>query len=315
MQVRAPVKEHLNIKPIVVAGGINMDLIATAERMPRPGETVFASGLTRVAGGKGLNQAVASRRLGIAPVHMLGSVGEDPFGEELLGFMGEEGIGAEGVGRADLPTGVALITVDEEAENTIVVAVGANSQLSAEDVESQSDLIAEAGVALVQLEVSVEAVHRFLSIARDAGVMTILNTAPALPLPDVLLSLVDILCLNETELAEMAGLTETPEDRDDLVAAARGLAARGAGCVIVTLGKAGALMVTGDKDSLHPGVEVEAVDPTGAGDCFVGGLAARLSEGASPAEAVDFANRAASVSVQRPGASSSIPWRREVGGV
>ena len=291
-----------------------MDLIATAERMPRPGETVFATGITRVAGGKGLNQAVAARRLGAAPVYMLGSVGEDPFGEELLGFMREEGIGAEGVGRAAEPTGVALITVDAQAENTIVVAVGANSRLSAEAMDSQSDLIAGAGVALVQLEAPVEAVHRFLSIGREAGVITILNTAPALPLPDALLSLVDILCLNETELAEMAGLSETPEERVSLAAAARGLAARGAGCVIVTLGKAGALAVTADADDLYPGVEVEAVDPTGAGDCFLGGLAARLSEGATLSEAVAFANRAAAVSVQRPGASSSIPYRGELGG-
>ena len=291
-----------------------MDLIATAERMPRPGETVFATGISRVAGGKGLNQAVAARRLGGGAVYMLGSVGEDPFGEELLVFMREEGIGAEGVGRADVPTGVALITVDAQAENTIVVAVGANSRLSAEAMDSQSSLIAGAGVALVQLEAPVEAVHRFLSIAREAGVTTILNTAPALPLPDALLSLVDILCLNETELAEMTGLSETPEERVSLTAAARWLAARGAGCVIVTLGKAGALAVTADADDLYPGVEVEAVDPTGAGDCFLGGLAARLSEGATLSEAVAFANRAAAVSVQRPGASSSIPYRGELGG-
>ncbi len=271
VQGRASGKEHLNIKPIVVAGGINMDLIATAERMPRPGETVFATGITRVAGGKGLNQAVAARRLGRGPVYMLGSVGEDPFGEELLAFMGEEGIGAEGVGRADVPTGVALITVDAEAENTIVVAVGANSRLSAESVGAQSSLIADAGVALAQLEVPVEAVQRFLAIAREGGVTTILNTAPARPLPDALLSLVDVLCLNETELAEMSGLTGTPEERESIVAAARGPVARGAGCAIVTLGKAGALVVTADEDTLHPGVEVEAVDPTGAGDCFLGG--------------------------------------------
>ena len=292
-----------------------MDLIATAERMPRPGETVFATGITRVAGGKGLNQAVAARRLGAGPVYMLGSVGDDPFGEELLAFMGEEGIGAEGVGRADVPTGVALITVDAEAENTIVVAVGANSRLSAESVGTQSSLIADAGVALAQLEVPVEAVHRFLSIASGAGVTTILNTAPARPLPDALLSLVNVLCLNETELAEMAGLTGTPEERESIAAAARGLVARGAGCAIVTLGKAGALAVTADGDTLHPGVKVEAVDPTGAGDCFLGGLAVRLSEGASLSEAVGFANRAAAVSVQRLGASSSIPYRGEVGGV
>ena len=289
-----------------------MDLIATAERMPRPGETVFATGISRVAGGKGLNQAVASRRLGSGTVYMLGSVGDDPFGEELRGFMGEEGIEAEGVGRVDVPTGVALITVDDHAENTIVVAVGANSHLSPEALGAQASLIADAGVALAQLEVPVEAVHRFMSIARDAGVTTILNTAPALPIPDSLISLVDILCLNETELAEMSGLAKVPEDRESLVVAARGIVARGAGCVIVTLGKAGALVVTVDGDTLYQGVEVEALDPTGAGDCFLGGLAARLSEGSQLSEAVPFANRAAALSVQRSGASSSIPRREEV---
>ena len=289
-----------------------MDLIATAERMPRPGETVFARDLTRAPGGKGLNQAVAARRLGAAPVYMLGSVGDDPFGEELLKFMGEEGIGVEGVGRARTPTGVALITVDAQAENTIVVAVGANSRLSGEDVNARSSLIAGAGVALAQLEAPVEAVYRFLSIARGAGVTTILNTAPALSLPDALISLVDILCLNETELAEMTGLAETPRDRDGVATAARMLLARGAGSVIVTLGKAGALAVAAEEDIMYPGVEVEAVDPTGAGDCFLGGLAAKLNEGASLSEAVAFANRAAAVSVQRPGASSSMPYRAEV---
>lgn len=289
-----------------------MDLIATAERMPRPGETVFATGITRVAGGKGLNQAVAARRLGSGAVYMFGSVGEDPFGEELLGFMGEEGIGTEGVGTADVSTGVALITVDAQAENTIVVAVGANSHLSPEALHFQVPLIAEAGVALAQLEVPVEAVHRFMSIARDAGVTTILNTAPALPIPDSLISLVDILCLNETELAVMSGLSEAPEEREAKVAAARKLVARGAGCVIVTLGKVGALLVHEKEESLYPGVEVEALDPTGAGDCFLGGLAARLSEGAELPEALSFANQAAALSVQRSGASSSIPRRGEV---
>lgn len=289
-----------------------MDLIASTERMPRLGETVFATTLNRVAGGKGLNQAIAARRLGDAPVYMFGSVGEDPFGDELLGVMESEGIDPAGVTRAPTPTGVALITVDAQAENTIVVATGANSRLSPEHLDTMVSQISDAGVALVQLEIPVEAVHRFLAIASGGGVTTMLNTAPALPLPDGLLSLVDILCLNETELAEMTDIGETPEDREGLVSAAGKLLAKGAGCVIVTLGKAGALVVTRNSDTLYPGMEVGAVDPTGAGDCFMGALAARLSEGDSLSEAVAFANRAAALSVQRAGASSSIPRRREL---
>ena len=289
-----------------------MDLIASTERMPRPGETVFATGLTRVAGGKGLNQAIAARRLGNAPVYMLGSVGKDPFGDELIDFMHTENVEAVGVSRTSEPTGVALITVDAHAENTIVVATGANSRFSPDTLEPLTSHIANAGVALVQLEIPVETVHRFLTIASESGVTTILNTAPARPLPNDLISLVDILCLNETELAEMTGVAEIPKGRESLISAARKLVARGAGCVIVTIGKAGALIITRDSGSLFPGIEVEAVDPTGAGDCFLGALAARLSEGASLSDAVPFANRAAALSVQRSGASSSIPHRPEL---
>ena len=289
-----------------------MDLIASTERMPRPGETVFATGLTRVPGGKGLNQAIAARRLGLAPVYMLGSVGNDPFGTELLEFMHEEDIETVGVTSAPNSTGVALITVDSHAENTIVVATGANSRFFPEHLDSLAPYIAGAGVALVQLEIPVETVHRFLTIASESSVTTILNTAPALPLPDSILSLVDILCLNETELSEM---TQTPidsTDRESLVSAAHMLLARGPRTVIVTLGAAGALTVTPDYAYLTSALIVHALDPTGAGDCFLGALASCLNEGASLPDSVTFANQAAALSVQRPGASSSIPHRPEL---
>ena len=289
-----------------------MDLIASTERMPRPGETVFATGLTRVAGGKGLNQAIAARRLGLAPVYMLGSVGNDPFGTDLLDFMHEEDIETVGITSAPNSTGVALITVDSNAENTIVVAAGANSRFFPEHLDSLAPYIAGAGVALVQLEIPVETVHRFLTIASESSVTTILNTAPALPLPDSILSLVDILCLNETELSEM---TQTPidsTDRESLVSAAHMLLARGPRTVIVTLGAAGALTVTPDYAYLTSALIVHALDPTGAGDCFLGALASRLNEGASLPDAIAFANSAATLSVQRLGASSSIPHRPEL---
>ncbi len=289
-----------------------MDLIASTERMPRPGETLFATALTRVPGGKGLNQAVAARRLGLAPVFMFGSVGQDPFGDSLLEFMHTEGIDSLGVARASAPTGVALITVDARAENTIVVAPGANSHLTPDSLDVLRAHVAQAGVALVQLEIPVETVHRFLEIASGSRATTVLNAAPARDLPDSLLALVDILCVNETELAEMTNAAQIPGDHDALASAARKLLARGAGCVIVTLGHAGAMTVTRASDALYPGIPVHAVDPTGAGDCFLGALASRLNEGASLSEAVPFANRAAALSVQRSGASSSIPHRQEL---
>ena len=155
-------------------------------------------------------------------------------------------------------------------------------------------------------------VHRFLAIASESGVTTVLNTAPALPLPNSLLSLVDILCLNETELSEMTQTPINSSDRKALVSAARLLLARGPGTVIVTLGAAGALTVTPDDAYLTPAPIVHALDPTGAGDCFLGALASHLNEGASLADAITFANKAAALSVQRPGASSSIPHRSEL---
>ena len=289
-----------------------MDLIASTERMPRPGETVFATGLTRVAGGKGLNQAIAARRLGLAPVYMLGSVGNDPFGNELLEFIQGENIETVGVTSSSNPTGVALITVDSHAENTIVVATGANSRFAPDALEPLAPHIANAGVALVQLEIPVDTVYRLLAIAREASVTTILNTGPALPLPDSLLSLVDILCLNETELSEMTQIPTDSADREAFVTVARMLLARGPRTVIVTLGSAGALTVTPDDAYLTPAPIVHALDPTGAGDCFLGALASRLNEGTSLPDAITFANKAAALSVQRPGASSSIPHRPEL---
>ena len=291
-----------------------MDLIATVARMPRPGETVFGTYLQQIPGGKGLNQAVAARRLGHEPVEMIGKVGDDDFGDSLLEFIRSQDIDLVGVSRCPGPTGTALITVDADAENTIVVVPGANSRLRPEDLDRQTYLIAEAGTALAQLEIPVETVQGFFSMAKEAGATTVLNTAPARVLPDKLLTLVDYLCLNETELAEMAVLEGVPEKQEEIVSGARSLLARGPGCVIVTLGARGAITVTCGAVLITGGLKVDAIDPTGAGDCFLGALAARLNGGVPLAEALAFANRAAGISVQRAGASSSIPYRWEVEG-
>ena len=238
---------------------------------------------------------------------MLGSVGNDPFGRELLDFMRAEDIETVGVTLSPDPTGVALITVDAHAENTIVVATGANSRFAPNTLEPLAPYIASAGVALVQLEIPVETVHRFLTIASESGVTTILNTAPVLPIPDSLLSLVDILCLNETELSEM---TQTPidsTDRESLVSAARMLLSRGPRTVIVTLRCCRSPHSHPRRCLPDPRPIVHALDPTGAGDCFLGALASRLNEGASLSDAITFANKAASLSVQRPAQAPRSP--------
>ncbi|MEE9248630.1 MAG: ribokinase [Dehalococcoidia bacterium] len=299
-------------KPVVVAGSVNMDLVINVDRMPRPGETVLGGRLQYIPGGKGLNQAIAARRLGDGPVTLIGKVGEDAFGDTLLEFLHSQDLGLGGVTRAPAPTGIALITVDATAENAIVVVPGANFTLRPEDIDAMKGAVSKAGVVVAQLEIPVPAVRRLFSMAREEGATTILNAAPAAEVPLKLLTLVDYLCVNETELAAMARLGRAPQELDDIVAAARGLRSRGAGCVIVTLGARGSVTLADGQVIVIEGRKVAAIDPTGAGDCFVGGLAARLSAGTHLREALGFANYAAALSVERVGASSSIPHRSEV---
>ena len=299
-------------KPIVVAGSINMDLVINADRMPRPGETVLGNRLQYIPGGKGLNQAIAARRLGDGPVTLIGKVGEDAFGDTLLEFLHSQGLGPGGVTRAPTPTGIALITIDATAENAIVVVPGANFTLRPEDIDAMRGAVSKAGVVVAQLEIPMATVQHLFRMAREEGAMTILNAAPAAEVLPTLLALVDYLCVNETELAAMARLDRAPQEMDDIVTAARGLKGRGAGCVIVTLGARGSVTLADDQVIVIEGRKVAAIDPTGAGDCFVGGLAARLSAGGHLRGALDFANYAAALSVERVGASTSIPHRSEV---
>ncbi|MCH8089209.1 MAG: ribokinase [Chloroflexi bacterium] len=289
-----------------------MDLVINADRMPRPGETVLGDRLQYIPGGKGLNQAIAARRLGDGPVTLIGKVGEDAFGDTLLEFLHSQGLRPGGVTRTPTSTGIALITIDATAENAIVVVPGANFTLRPEDIDAMRGAVSKAGVVVAQLEIPMPTVQRFFQMAREERSMTILNAAPAAKVPPTLLALVDYLCVNETELTAMARLDRAPQALDDIVTAARGLKGRGAGCVIVTLGARGSVTLADDQVIVIEGRKVAAIDPTGAGDCFVGGLAARLSTGAHLRGALDFANYAAALSVERVGASTSIPHRSEV---
>lgn len=294
---------------VCVLGGINLDHVAGVEHLPAPGETVASSSLARFPGGKAGNQAVAAARTGVA-TRLLGAVGADEPGAFMRRFLSEAGVDLAGVLEvADAPTGQAFITLDAAGRNSIVVAAGANAWYGAAEIAAAD--LSGATVFLTQFEATLPAVGAlFRSPEAQAG-LKILNAAPALEAGAPLLALADILIVNETELARFAGLAEPPADPDEAVAAALGLAAPGQ-AVIATLGGDGAVIVRDGEVTRVPGRRARVVDTTGAGDCFCGALAARLSEGADLEAAVIYANAAAALSVTRAGAATSSPKRTEV---
>lgn len=293
---------------VVVAGSINMDVVATACRHPKIGETVAGDAVNYFPGGKGANQAVAAARLG-ALTSLIGCLGDDAFGTDLRAFLAGGHIDLTHIREVlNTPSGAAVITV-AKADNTIVVVPGANAAVSADDVKAVA--LSPGDIAVSQFEIPCDVVTTFLAHARAAGATTILNPAPAQPFGRELLDLVDILVLNETELAL---LTNIDIGRGDDVArvfnAAASLESRGA--VVTTLGARGVAALIGGERIALTGHSVAAVDTTGAGDCFVGALAARLCAGAPLVDALAFANAAAAISVQRIGAAPSMPALQEV---
>jgi len=287
-----------------------MDLVARAPRMPRPGETIIGGGFHTVPGGKGANQAVAAARLG-AQVSMVGRVGRDAFAQPLLDNLAAAGVDHTFVGRdAEAPTGVALIVVDDAGQNSIVVASGANMQLSPADVERAEAVISAADVLLLQLESPVETVNRAAELAHAHGVMVVLNPAPARALPASLLSLVDVLVPNESETAL---LTRLPVgDRAEVEAAAVALRNLGVGTLILTLGERGALLAQEEGVSLFPAFQVTPVDTTAAGDAFMGGFAVALAEGQALEDAVRWGNAAGALATTKLGAQPSLPVRQDL---
>ncbi len=294
---------------IIVLGSINMDVVVTAERHPQLGETVFGDELHFIPGGKGSNQAVAANRLG-GQVQLIGRLGQDAFGDTMHDFLTNEQLDLTYLARLDdQPTGTALITVNSDSENTIVVISGANKSITPEDIQTVK--INADDVIVSQFEVPQPTIKALFEQARAAGAQTVLNPAPAGEFIDGLLPLITHLVVNETELAFLSR-TAVTDNIDELTASARSLRHTDAQIVIVTLGKRGVLCVQGD-DAVHlDGHAVKAVDTTGAGDCFVGALAVGLGEKQDVRDALAFANRAAAVSVQRLGAATSLPTRDDV---
>jgi ribokinase len=282
---------------IALVGSINLDIVVGVDRHPAPGETVLGDDRQELPGGKGANQAVAAARLG-AEVAFVGRVGDDDAGRRL-----RDGLAAEGVDVThvrvdpDAPTGVALIAVDREGENTIVVSSGANARVSAADVEAARDVLANAAVTLVQHEVPEDAVAAAIAAA---GGTVVLNPAPARPI----VAPVDVLVPNRGELEALAGRAGDPVELARTLDAAR--------AVVVTLGDEGAAVIEGSRVERIPALRVDAVDTTGAGDAFCGALAQALDAGADLVDAARWAVRAAAASVTKPGAQGGLPRRADL---
>lgn len=290
---------------LVVVGSLNMDLVVRSPRHPLPGETLLGSNFMTFPGGKGANQAVAATRVG-GIVNMVGRVGNDEFGGVLLQNLAAAGVNAAHVLRdAEAATGVALITVSDDGQNTIVVAPGANWQVSPADVQAAYPAFEEASVLMLQLEIPLPAVTRAAEEARRRHMQVILNPAPAQPLEPSLLRQVDFLVPNRSELALLTGA-------EDVEAGARALLKVGVKCVVVTLGDEGAVVWNTEGATAIAPHRVAAVDTTAAGDAFVGAFAVALSQGRSPVEAARWGNAAGAVAVTRPGAQPSLPSRAEV---
>jgi ribokinase len=295
---------------VFVAGSINMDVVARAARFPKIGETVLGSDVHFIPGGKGANQAIAAAKSG-ARTALIGRLGRDAFGRRLKAFLALQGIDLEHVtSTTKADTGTAIITV-ADADNTIVVVPGANALVDRSDVTVP--IVAKGDILVSQFEIPAATIAAFFARGRAAGATTILNPAPMTAFNRNLLELTNIMVLNETELGALAGVDVSAGD-DDLkfIQLARSLRPSKDHSVCVTLGGRGAIAVVQDEAIVIPGRVVTPVDTTGAGDCFVGALAARLAGGAHIRGALDYANAAASISVQRLGAGPSMPTVSEV---
>ncbi len=300
---------------VVVVGSLNMDFVVSVEHLPAPGETVLGRDFQMIPGGKGANQACAAGKLGSGSVavRMIGRVGYDVFADHLKASLSAAGVDVSAVhGTRTQPTGVALIWVDRKGQNSIVVASGANHALPASDVESMRSVFRGAALALFQLETPIDTVSAALALAREEGLRTVLDPAPAQPLPAEMLHRVDILTPNESEALMLLGRPParvSPAEGPELAAALRNLGPR---TVILKLGDQGCFHYD-DTGYWHvPAFPVEVRDTTAAGDTFNAALAVALAEGQPMDRAIPFANAAAAISVTRLGAQASAPARSEV---
>ena len=298
------------MRDILIIGSLNMDTVVCASHIPVTGETIIGSFVDNIPGGKGANQACAAGKLGSSAA-MLGLVGNDEFGDALIGSLRQSNVDTSLVGRSEARTGQALICVNDQGNNAIIVLPGANGECGIDRIRAHKKEIADSRYLMLQLEIPEDAVMEAIRMGKEHGCGIILNPAPAQhPLPPEILPLIDYLTPNETELSILTGLPAN--DPDEAAAAAKTLITAGVKAVLATLGSRGALYVTADTVQLFPAEKVKPVDTTAAGDTFNAAFAVRLAEGAAVSEAIRFANAAAGISVTRHGAQPSIPGREEI---
>ncbi len=299
-------------KPILVVGSINLDLVATAARVPAPGETISGDGFATFFGGKGANQAVAIGRLGY-PVRMLGKVGDDSFGPQLRQALADAGVDVSAVETAAGPSGVALISTSHRGENSIIVVSGANGEITIEDLDRHRGLVATAGIVLAQLEIPLPVIDHLSVIAKETGVPLMLDPAPARPLSAALLQRVDWITPNESETRSLLGLDNAPLESESASRAAQALLQRGPRNVLLKLGGNGVFLAQSDGTRTWiPAFKVKAIDTTAAGDAFNGAFAVGLVSGKSAIDSARYACAVAAISVTRRGAQPSMPNAAEV---
>lgn len=295
---------------IIVIGSSNTDMVIKTQKLPAPGETILGGTFLMNPGGKGANQAVAAARLG-GKVTFITKRGNDLFGNQAVGLLMREGIDTQYIIKdPDLPSGVALITVDSAGENIIVVAPGSNGNLLQEDIPESVFGSGNFDILLLQLEIPISTVEYSAVSAMKNNTRVILNPAPACQLPDNLLKHTWLMTPNETEAEIISGVKIT--DISSAERAAVIIRERGVKNVIITLGETGSYVNSDEYTGLIPGIKVTPVDTTAAGDVFNGAVAVGISEGMGLKEAVIFANKAASISVTRMGAQASVPYRNEI---
>jgi len=297
------------MKKICVIGSLNMDLVVNVDTMPKPGQTIIGSNFKEVPGGKGANQAVAMARLN-GNVSMIGKVGEDGFGQTLINSLKNDKVDTTYIQTTKGATGVALITVDKNAQNSIVVSPGANFEVKEEDIDSNIEAIKNSDIVVLQLETPLNTIKYALNKAKELNKYTILNPAPAVKLDDEIIKNVDLLTPNETELEIISGVSI--ETEEDIQKAAQIMIEKGVKELIVTLGSKGSLYINKEKSMFKKAYKVEAVDTTAAGDSYTGALAVALSQDKNIEDAMDFASKVGALSVLKEGAQSSLPTLEDV---